>query len=623
MEFKKVVFNTAREGKLYILKLFLEMRVKSEVKSLVNSYTNGCTPLLIASRNGHADVVEYLIEQYADVEQVGSVTFDGETIVGAPPLWCAAAAGHMDVVKVLVKHNACLNSTTKTNSTPLRAACFDGHFEVVKFLIENGADVEIPNNHGHTCLMIACYKGHQRIARFLMKFGADVNRKSVKGNTALHDSAESGSLEIMKQLLFMGAKIDVDSNGMTPLLSASIAGQKNIVEYLISLPIFDKKAKIDALELLGATFVDKNRDMLEAARYWRRALSERYADSDNRLEKPSVLSPICAYENTLEFNTVEQLESVQCDPDEMRMQSLLLRERILGPAHPETSYYIRYRGAVYADTGNFERCIRLWMYALDMQQQILEPLTNRVQSTLMSFAELFSFMISESWMTSRSRRPVVQFSDLLAVFQRALKEVEMAMRHMSKIPPAEQDSSYFHRTLIIVMHLMGLMCHFQSTLSKDEDEELKRAVYRLVRLNPRGRNNWTTLHLASFKDTSSVVRFPICSFPSAQVVKLLLEVGASPNAIDLDHNTPLHVAATNKPFARTVVKVLLDHGAHLDICNLEKKTPLQLLNGYVHSNICPLQHITLKCLSAQTIMKNQIPFRNLVPVNLEDFVASH
>lgn len=67
------------------------------------------------------------------------MVFDGETIEGAPPLWCAAAAGCLDVVKLLVKHGACVNSVTKTNSTPLRAACFDGRFEVVKFLVDNGA----------------------------------------------------------------------------------------------------------------------------------------------------------------------------------------------------------------------------------------------------------------------------------------------------------------------------------------------------------------------------------------------------------------------------------------------------------------------------------------------------
>jgi hypothetical protein len=53
------------------------------------------------------------------------------------------------------------------------------------------------------------------------------------------------------------------------------------------------------------------------------------------------------------------------------------------------------RGAVYADMGHFERCITLWMYALDMQQKILEPLSPMTQSSLLSFAELFSFMMSE------------------------------------------------------------------------------------------------------------------------------------------------------------------------------------------------------------------------------------
>lgn len=46
----------------------------------------------------------------------------------------------------------------------------------------------------------------------------------------------------------------------------------------------------------------------------------------------------------------------------------MVRERVLGPSHPDTSYYIRYRGAVYADAGQFDKCITLWMYALNMQQ---------------------------------------------------------------------------------------------------------------------------------------------------------------------------------------------------------------------------------------------------------------
>jgi hypothetical protein len=74
------------------------------------------------------------------------------------------------------------------------------------------------------------------------------------------------------------------------------------------------------------------------------------------------------------------------------MQALLIRERILGPTHPDTTYYIRYRGAVYADCGNFRKCILLWLYALDTQQKSLDPLHPMIQSSFLSFTELFQYM---------------------------------------------------------------------------------------------------------------------------------------------------------------------------------------------------------------------------------------
>lgn len=621
MEFKNVVFNAARDGKVHRLKVLLDHKPKEEVAMLVSGRTNGATPLVMAARNGHLEVVRYLLENcHADIEQVGSVTFDGETIEGAPPLWCAAAAGHLHLVKTLICLNASVNSTTKTNSTPLRAACFDGHFEIAKYLIDHGADIEIANRHGHTCLMIACYKGHYDIAKYLLKCGADINRKSVKGNTALHDCAESGSLKILQMLLEHGAKIDVDSCGMTPLLSAAVTGHAPIVEFLISQESCKQDEKVNALELLGATYVDKKRDMMPALVYWRRAMQIRYENPIFPLEKPLVQSPIAAYVNATEVRTFGQLEDLISDPDAMRMQALLVRERILGPGHPDTAYYIRYRGAAYADIGNFDRCIQLWMYALDVQQKVLEPLSPMTQSSLLSFAELFSFIMSESWAQPKGM-PVVSFHDILHVFRRAMREVEVAVTFQitqKKIC----DSSQLHRTLIIVMHLVGLMCRLQPNLSKEDDFELKRTVYRLVRMNPRGRNGWTPLHLACFRDSSSMGRYPVCTFPSPEVVDLLLEVGACPNTVDYDKNTPLHVAAMNKPCARAVFKTLLSRGAHLDLCNLDRKTPLQLAQAQL-LDIYPLRYLNLQCLSAQVIRRFNISYEGLVPKKLETFLEAH
>jgi len=234
MEPHELVFSLSKMGKFRQIKQALGYRNREERKRIVSMKCNGATSLIMACRNGHLEIVEYLVDQCgANIEQAGLVNFEGENIEGAPPLWCASAAGHLKIVKYLVNNGANVNSTTKSNSTALRAACFDGHLEIVKFLVENNADIEIANRHGHTCLMIACYKGHLAIAKYLINKGADLNRKSVKGNTALHDCAECGSLDIMKLLLSHNATMAPDAYQMTPLLAAAVTGHAQIVEYLL------------------------------------------------------------------------------------------------------------------------------------------------------------------------------------------------------------------------------------------------------------------------------------------------------------------------------------------------------------------------------------------------------
>ena len=66
--------------------------------------------------------------------------------------------------------------------------------------------------------------------------------------------------------------------GMTPLLAAAVTGHIHIVEYLIAnADLVSRQERIDALELLGATFVDKKRDMLGSFKLWKRAMEDRYS----------------------------------------------------------------------------------------------------------------------------------------------------------------------------------------------------------------------------------------------------------------------------------------------------------------------------------------------------------
>lgn len=406
IEYKSVVYNAARDGNLRRLKVFIDSRTDSEVRNLLSSCVFGTPPLVIAARNGHLEVVKYLVEKKVDIEQTGCVIFDGDTIEGASALWCSAAAGRLEMVKFLVENGSNVNNTTSTNSTPLRAACYDGHLPIIKYLIENGANVEIANRHGHTCLMIACYRGHFEVCQYLLSVNANVNAKSLKGNTALHDCAESGSVEIIRLLLDHQALMTTDCVGLTPMLSAANLGNNLVVEFLLDRPECPPEQKVDGLQLLGATYVDKKFDIVGAARCWRRALALRHQYNVPLIQLAVDRASFVAYGGQREVGDEQQLNLLLDEPEHIRVQALLVRERILGPTHPDTTHYIRYRGAVYADVGIFDRCIDLWMYALNIQQAHLEPLCSLTLGSFVSFSELFSFLLNDSSPAQNNHQPV-------------------------------------------------------------------------------------------------------------------------------------------------------------------------------------------------------------------------
>ncbi|VDP18665.1 unnamed protein product [Onchocerca flexuosa] len=191
--YRAIVFNSARDGNLRRLRIFLEDRSNEWLQHCLSSRKSQTPPLVIAARNGHFDVVKYLLEKGADISVTGTVSFDGEIIPGAPVLWAAAAAGHLEIVRYLVEEaGADINQTTQSNSSPLRGACYDGHYDIeynlfykihlVEYLVKKGADIELANRHGHTPLMIAAFKMRTNIVRFLLKHGADPCRASIKGN---------------------------------------------------------------------------------------------------------------------------------------------------------------------------------------------------------------------------------------------------------------------------------------------------------------------------------------------------------------------------------------------------------------------------------------------------------
>lgn len=140
-----------------------------------------------------------------------------------------------------------------------------------------------------------------------------------------------------------------------------------IFDYLIEHFDYTAERVAEAYELLGSTFLDEHYDLQTALQYWRRALTLRHKNAARPIKKRNLVPPKPAYLNAVEFQTFEELDNLALDLDAMRVQSLLICERILGTMHKDMIFRLMYRGAAYADSLQYQRCIDLWRYALQLR----------------------------------------------------------------------------------------------------------------------------------------------------------------------------------------------------------------------------------------------------------------
>lgn len=95
---RQKIYEAARDGIVVTLLSLLKHLSQDDVKRYLNELVvdgqNRCTPLIIAAKNGHENVVRMLLMKFKpELEIEGSVQFDGYLIEGTTALWTAAGAG--------------------------------------------------------------------------------------------------------------------------------------------------------------------------------------------------------------------------------------------------------------------------------------------------------------------------------------------------------------------------------------------------------------------------------------------------------------------------------------------------------------------------------------------------
>ena len=112
-------------------------------------------------------------------------------------------------------------------------------------------------------------------------------------------------------------------------------GATQIFEYLITHVAYVPERVADAYELMGSTCLDEHHDLQLALQFWRKAVQIRHRDPNNPIMK-AVKPPAEHFNCAIEFQTMDELENLSMDLDAMRIQSLLICERILGSTHKVT-----------------------------------------------------------------------------------------------------------------------------------------------------------------------------------------------------------------------------------------------------------------------------------------------
>jgi uncharacterized protein len=233
----------------------------------------GERPLMTAARTGSLASVKALLSR-------GAVIDAKDDVRGQTALMWAAAEGHADVVEALIEAGASVRTRLRSGFTPLLFAVREGRLDVVRLLLKAGADVNeaIPAEGargrayggpapraGTTPLLVAVTNAHFDLAAALLEAGANPNADLI-GYTVLHamtkvrqpgvgdnDPAPEGSgrmtsLELTKVLVAHGANVNarmtkkvnlnntrLNEIGATPYLLAALTADAELMTTLAAL----------------------------------------------------------------------------------------------------------------------------------------------------------------------------------------------------------------------------------------------------------------------------------------------------------------------------------------------------------------------------------------------------
>lgn len=179
----------AWEGNLEMMRLFLGRG--AEINAL---NANGESALALAAWRGKLDAAKWLIERGARINSTGRQW---------SPLHYAVFAGHGEVVDYLIEQGADIEARSTNGSSVLMMAIYEGRADLARKLIEKGADRTVKNDWGDGALDWAMRYNHLNIAKMVAnpeEFNIAVSQPKEKWGEAKRSFRTSKELEELLSL---------------------------------------------------------------------------------------------------------------------------------------------------------------------------------------------------------------------------------------------------------------------------------------------------------------------------------------------------------------------------------------------------------------------------------------
>jgi uncharacterized protein len=143
--------------------------------------------------------------------------------------------GDKALVRNLLQQKADVNAAQADGATAIQWAAYRADPDMADLLIAAGANVKLANRDGATALLLASMNGSASVIEKLLNAGADPNEREPFGETPIMFAARAGSLDAMKILLDHKANVNARESvrGTTALMWAAGNGHGAAVKMLL------------------------------------------------------------------------------------------------------------------------------------------------------------------------------------------------------------------------------------------------------------------------------------------------------------------------------------------------------------------------------------------------------